>query len=675
MDVGDSVKKRYLAILCIAFLALAIAAAATMTTTTTTTATVAVTTADESAGVTSEKSWFLTIIEKILFLVSPQPRAAIVYQPVAPTPAPTPQPFVLPSGGCSGLDSDIIIYEKATGAIQPKGAWDSFNTTGRVIVRNRSAKDRIWDVNLYMKDMGSTDLKNSTLHVNELAASDKMEFPYKSMQDETPILYEESYDTFSPDSQSQAYFVYGVEQPVSLSIRLRNNWERPLQVSFQKRLPALTRNVRVAGADYFVNTSTVSFSGVAIRPGQEVSVKIDGIYQARSISNVTFGDAKIAIAGFDGTFSGMSVNKSDAISLNYWSLKKSQDENNPSLWHIVIAFEDLSDFNVRMNRVAVYDESTGDVVGEWSNLDETLKPGERWSRNITYTSTHAPPVYFSHQISYTVLPEIGKCSEAEFTVKPSSFEVADLDLTKTLNPPGVQVGENKTINVTIELANTGSAPISELVLQDDICSGFTVDSPKAVYYSDAEKMEPLAGNESYGWSVESGILKFSMPSIQSVFGRVLAPSDKMVFSYTLIPTRPAAGVCKSEAVAYGNTDPRGPQVRASSAAPISIAEGLQGAEIAKSMVAGATDDQIRFILQWKNTGRADTPEVQMRDFIPGGFRLVNSTGQPKLSDAPGGQYIDWALGKIKVGDGVTIEYTIEGHGTYSAGEALLLSRE
>ncbi len=663
--MGDSVKKRYLAILCIAVLALSVVVVA-----------ITAATAETSGGVAAgEKSWFLTIIEKILFLVSPQ---SALYQPATPTPVPTPQPFVLPSGGCSGLDSDIILYEKATGTIQPVGTWDSFNTTGRVIVRNRSAKDRIWDVNLYLRDTGSTDLKNSTLHVNELAASDKAEFPYRSMQEETPILYEETYDTFSPDSQQQVYFVYGVEQPLSLSIRLRNNWERPLQVSFQKRLPATMRNVRVAGADYFVNTSVVSFSGVAIRPGQEVSVKVDGIYQAKSIGNVTFGDARIAIAGFDGTFSGMSVNRSDAISLNYWSLKKSQDENNPSIWHIAIAFEDLSDFNVRMNRVAVYDAGTGEAVGEWSNLDETLKPGERWSRNITYTSTHSPPVYFSHQISYTVLPDIGKCSEAEFTVKPSSFEVADLDLTKTLNPPGVQVGENKTINVTLELANTGSAPISDLVLQDDICSGFTVDSPNVVYYSGAEKMaatESPSENGAYGWAVESGILKFSMPSIQSVFGRSLEPSDKMVFSYTLVPTRPAAGVCKSEAVAYGNTAPKGPQVRASSAAPISIAEGLQGAEIAKSMVAGATGDQIRFILQWKNTGRADTPEVQMRDFIPGGFRLVNSTGQPKLSDAPGGQYIDWALGKITVGDDVTIDYTIEGHGTYSAGEALILVKE
>ncbi len=631
--------------------------------------------AENTRGTTWEKSWFMTIIEKILFLVAPQPTQA-VYQPALATPSPTALPFALPAGGCSSIDSDIIIYEKATGTIEPRGTWEKFNTTGRVIIRNRSAKDRIWDVNLYLQDFGATDLKNSTLHVNELAASEKKEFPYNSLQEETPILYDETYDTFSPDSQLQTYFVYGIEQPVSLAIRLRNNWERPLQVSFQKRLPATLKNVRVGGADYSINTSTVSFSGVTIKPGQEVSVKVDGIYQAKSISNVTFGETRVAIAGFDGTFSGMSMNKSDAISLNYWSLKKSQDENNPALWHISIAFEDLSDFNVRMNSVTVYDASTGDIIGDWNNLDETLKPGERWSRNITYTSTHAPPVYFRHQISYTVLPEIGKCSEAEFAAKPSSFGVADLDLTKTLNPPSVQVGENTTINVTIELENTGSAPISELVLQDDVCSGFTIDSPKAVYYRDAEKIsvEPAQDN-SYVWSVEGGILKFLLPSIDAVFGKTLAPSDKIIFTYTLVPTRPTAGVCRSEAVAYGNTDPKGPQVRASSAAPISIAEGLQGAEIAKSMVAGATGDQIRFILQWKNTGRADTPEVQMRDFIPAGFRLVNSTGQPKLSEAPSGQYIDWALGKIKIGAEVTIEYTIEGHGTYSAGEALLLVRE
>lgn len=633
--------------------------------------------AENSGGTPEEKSWFMTIIEKILFLVAPQP-AQVVYQPASttPTPSPTVVPFSLPAGGCSSIDSDIIIYEKATGVIEPRGTWEKFNTTGRVIIRNRSAKDRIWDVNLYMQDFGSTDLKNSTLHVNELAASEKKEFPYDSLQEETPILYDETYDTFSPDAQLQTYFVYGVEQPVSLAIRLRNNWERPLQVSFQKRLPATLKSVRVSGADYSINTSTVSFSGVTIKPGQEVSVKVDGIYQAKSMSNVTFGETRIAIAGFDGTFSGMSMNRSDAISLNYWSLKKSQDENNPNLWHVSIAFEDLSDFNVRMNSVTVYDASTGDIIGDWNNLDETLKPGERWGRNITYTANHAPPVYFRHQISYTVLPEVGKCSEAEFAVKPSSFGVADLDLTKTLNPPSVQVGENTTINVTIELENTGSAPISELVLQDDVCSGFTVDSPKAVYYRNAEKIsvEP-AQDQSYVGSVENGVLKFLLPSVDAVFGKTLAPADKIIFTYTLVPTRPTAGVCRSEAVAYGNTDPKGPQVRASSAAPISIAEGLQGAEIAKSMLGGATGDQIRFILQWKNTGRADTPEVQMRDFIPAGFRLVNSTGQPKLSEAPTGQYIDWALGKIKVGQEVTIDYTIEGHGTYSAGEALLLVRE
>lgn len=106
--------------------------------------------------------------------------------------------------------------------------------------------------------------------------------------------------------------------------------------------------------------------------------------------------------------------------------------------------------------------------------------------------------------------------------------------------------------------------------------------------------------------------------------------------------------------------------------PLDLA--LPGAEIAKSMVAGATGDQIRFILQWKNSGKADTPDVQVRDFIPTGFKLVNSTGQPKLSDALGGQYIDWTLGKIKVGDVGTLNYTIEGHGTYSTGEALLIVR-
>lgn len=630
----------------------------------------AVSAAATTDGAAIGKSWFMAVLEKILFLVSPLPAP----QQYSPPPAAAQQvaPFSLPAGGCAGLDSDIIIYEKATGSIEPGGAWEKFNTSGRVIVRNRSAKDRIWDANLYLRDYGATDIANSTLHVNELLASERKEFPYKAMQDVFPISYEESYDTFSADAQPQVYFVYGVDQPVSLTIRLRNNWERALQVSLQKRLPATMRSVRVTGADYLGNTSMVSLSRAMLKPGQEASVKIDGIYQARGTSNVTFGEARIAIAGFDGTFSGLSVNESDAISFNYWSLKKSQDENNPSLWHLSLAFEDLSDFNVRMNSVTLYDAATGAVVGDWSNLDETLKPGERWSRNLTYTSTHAPPVYFRHRISYTVLPETAKCSEAEFTVRPSSFEVADLDISKSLNPPGVQVGENKTINVTLELTNTGKARISELILQDDVCSGFSVSGPTIQFYRGNEKVSPLV---EPAWSAESGTLKFSIPSVASMFGKPLGPTDKMVFAYALVPTRPTVGVCKSEAVAYGNTEPKGPQIKASSAAPISIAEGLQGAEIQKSMIAGATGDQIRFVLRWKNTGKADTPEVQIRDFVPSGFRLLNSTGQPKFSDAPGGQYVDWALGRVRVGAEVSIEYTVEGHGTYSAGEALLLVRE
>jgi hypothetical protein len=59
---------------------------------------------------------------------------------------------------------------------------------GNLTIENSSTKDRLWDLDLYLKDIDKTDLKDKTISIRELAASTKSEQTYKVSAEAKPSI-------------------------------------------------------------------------------------------------------------------------------------------------------------------------------------------------------------------------------------------------------------------------------------------------------------------------------------------------------------------------------------------------------------------------------------------------------------------------------------------------------
>ncbi|MFH1364419.1 MAG: hypothetical protein ABIH52_02060, partial [Candidatus Aenigmatarchaeota archaeon] len=230
----------------------------------------------------------------------------------------------------------------------------------------------------------------------------------------------------------------------------------------------------------------------------------------------------------------------------------------------------------------------------------------------------------------------------------------------------------ESVRAEIVITNTGNEPIDSIDLGDTICEQFSLKNLEILHVSDGKTqlIEDIATDTDNGIRIE-------IDSIQEKIGKYLNHGDSINVKYEmiLIKEKARAGKCIAPVSLSANTPNRGPDLKDSSEAQIEIGKKILGAHISKTITAGNNPDQMKISLYWKNTGEDETPPVELRDFVPSGFNIMESNPQPEVTDDDGGKYLHWSLGIVKKGQDVSMVYVIEGHGDYKARDAVLLAKE
>ncbi len=597
-------------------------------------------------AVTDGKSWVTLVLERLFFLT---PQQQTILETVS-----TPIQFVsqVEEKLACGLDKDVVVEEKATAVLLKNGTLDVKPIEGKVKVRNKSGKDRLWDVLVRLGNTERTDITNPYLTIDEILPGKTEETYYTSEMPTFPVTYLEEYDTFSTDQDLQKYFIYGKLQPVSISIEIGSNSDKALDVEYTRTVPNLGK-VSVRGADYNENKSTLSWKG-RVHPGQTVRIKIEGELTAASIENITLGTAKMELTSDDKLLTGAEIEKVAAYAPNNWYHKEYQDEKDRDLWHIEMRFKDISDFQTSIEKIRVYDAITEDTIKSISNMYLVLSPGQVWEEKLTYRASHFP--VFRYELDYTAKLDYGTCSVSTLESEPLDFEVASMKMKKTLENADLDIDKKQKVEVRLEVINDGTAPIAELFVEDRVCSGFVTTDIKAYLIDNLGKNDITSDIE---FTAQGSKINFRLPDFIEATGRELQPLDKVVFEYKLDPINPAPGECRTEAVGYANTNPPGPEIKLSSVTPISIIEGLHGVSIERVQVS---KNSIR--IRVENVGKSPTPPVELRAYLPESFSLESSSRDYLLD----GRYIVWVLGEIDVGQTMAVYYSIDGEGDYM-GEA------
>ena len=588
------------------------------------------------------------------------------------------------------INREGTIYE-LKGKEKASDERPAFNATGYFSIKNSGEIDRIWDIDVQVKDTGISDLQK-TYHINELNPGEewKQEYTIKELSSALPVTFTEIIDTF-PDNKTKTepsnVLVYGqsMKTYVTYTLGVIKNLSN---IVFTKNIPAHFKDLTIQSASL----------GKAVVQGDKLIWKIDNIAQNQNAelvitTSITVEDIEVKRTGtatlsfhsdLEGAFSKVDIYGADGLVKNNSYVEADEIEDRPDNWQCRLVFTNISEFDIELRDVKITKDEEVYISHEFSENEVIVKPGQTWESEQWNVVSEVLPS-FQKYVEFTVKPEIIYIAESDLSIVDTEMRVANVKSSKAYAVTQVDSYREMPVPTTIEVQNIGSLAFTTLVIKDQIPAKFLPPTPDNIKVSIGETAENLELISEYHITHEPNTPE--SPDTEHYMScrinRRIEPNSVVRLEYipTIVKAKPNETFVGVAEITAELAEPGPNLVRKVedwlTANTITVLHERKAITVGKQILPGAEPRIYEIELQYVNRGDKTLENVRIHDIIPEGFTIVDDSMQTvvegkKDQSIPEGKLRTWLFEKIEPKQRIDIKYRMRGESDdFKAGQAQL----
>ncbi|MGQ4833188.1 MAG: hypothetical protein ACP6IS_04725 [Candidatus Asgardarchaeia archaeon] len=552
------------------------------------------------------------------------------------------------------------------------------HVTGVIKVINPSDKSRIWNAVLKLDNVEGTSITEKELNVGEVNMKSEWTKEYTVTDITEPILKVQEIIDTEPGTKEEIThdaLAYNADTTVAFTIRLTNLSDTHIKnIEVVKKVPDVFENLDIEKPDsgvveYNPGIKSIVWKGFELYPNGEAELRFSANIRPTRSEPYDGGPLTVSYE-----VDGMTRSKLEPTLIAETSAfvggDVSEDPRQPNQWICRFEFINDSTFPLRINRAVIYqvhtDETKEVIVEDYPNI--LVAPGQSWIKETTIVSPEFPTI--EREVDYSVEFDVERVTYGKIEKTPKVLPVAKVDGALELDPPSVHAYTKTPIEATLEVTNSGSATLDEIVVIVDVPKDFKAPIPENIEV--LKKTTPLEkeieitpGDED---PTKPHTVTIRIPNlISSIEG--LKPGEKITIKFPLIAWIPKPNVDYN--ITYhikGNVErPIRYTVYESEPIKVEIKYVPRGLAPYKTVQAGKSSGEYVIPLKLVNKGEVRAENVVLSDFVPEGFEVVDwepKDREPTITDVEGGKIISWTFRTIEKGEEIEIRYVIRGTGKY-----------
>ncbi|MBY8986389.1 MAG: hypothetical protein KGD65_15050 [Candidatus Lokiarchaeota archaeon] len=638
--------------------------------------------------------------------------------------------ILLKNGNREGLLALVKIIEDVEVKQDHNAKVESFSFGGKISIENPSKADRIWDIDISLDNIGSTNLKSKDISIRELGTEypenvETKEFelkkdvqnlflvkefistltgadqvlnindierellklkensarPSKKVAATIPPTTEEDEELEDGGTAVATHLeTFGIsidrENTITFAIALRNTFDKPISdIEVIKTIPddfknPVVRETTEGRAE--IQGDKIIWKLERLRPEITVLLKFTCDITVNDIARRKTGTIDVTYKAASSFAEGLAIDKFDAYTRNKFFIDTLERDEEPNIWDNKLIFDNSSEFVIQLFNADVYspdDESTKFVDIDPNDVP-MLPSGAQWhSVKWEYESADYPT--FRKKLEFRVVPDYQYQVTVAVSISDVILEIASITGDMAYDKVETPTFKAQDVLATLKMANNGSAPLNEITI---IQQSFTDEyqPPKANEIKliwDGDEVEISSDAVNFEMDVFTILLK----DLKETSTGMLKPDSTLEFQYPIHCVNPIRdSTFESEIIYHANTFPVSQELEFRPEVPVIEALHIRRKfRTSKEVVPIGDLGNYRIILTLENIGESKLSDLIMLDKVPDSFEYSNYTTTPEITDEVGQDTLKWEIDELEVGDKLEISYEISGTGEYSPSDAQL----
>ncbi len=581
------------------------------------------------------------------------------------------------------------LHEVETTTLNADGNIIKQNVKGTLTVNNPSSDDRIYDIDVLLDNIDSTDIGGEHVSVDELEPSKNHTETYK-VNGKQMMTLRERLDTNPSRSQERSLSVAIGEDPGPLSLELEVENLSGVElhdVTVSRPLASEMHFEMAGGAE--LDAGVITWTVGRLQPGETQSISLEGTINVESTKAIKAGKASATYRA-DATVSNMAFRELDAFCRGFTYMRVREDER-PDNWICQAIFENRSSFAVDLTKLQVSMKGSDQLLFDIHEVDQDVTPNGKWESEQRTVIAQSEPD-FTYDLSYTVLPKAVQSSEGTMTLEEKKLEVLEAQVEKVYSTSNLRSYRSQKVQATMTLVNKGSSTINLMRITDDVPGLFEAPTQEQLTIKiDGKAID----DDQYKLELSEGITiekehrspdgqGHTMMLTVGTRGPIgLKPGKKIEITYPLTAPDPSPGNERVDAPAriefsaerFGPICTREPSTTPS----LKVVHNRRNFSAGKQAIPLGGKGRYEVLILFENNGDTALSDLYINDVLPPQFEIkewVMKSADGKRDDVTmtsedgeGGLHIVWHVPKVEKGERLEVSFDIKGSGEVDA-EAL-----
>ena len=642
--------------------------------------------------------------------------------------------ILLKNGNREGLLTLVKIIEDVEVKQDHNANVESFSFSGKISLENPSTIDRLWDIDVTLANIGSTNLKSKDISIRELGTDypdnvETREFELKKdvknlflvkefistlteadqflnindIERELLKLKEKSSKvskkvavTIPPTTEEDeeedetledggtvvetGLETYGIsidrDNVITFAIALRNTYDKPISdIEVIKTIPDDFTNPMVQDTTEGraeIQGDKIIWKIDKLRPDFTVLLKFTCSITVNDIARRRTGTIDVTYKAASSFAEGLAIDKFDAYTRNKFYIDTLERDEEPNIWDNKLIFDNSSEFVIQLFNADVYspDDESKKFVDIDPNDVPMLPSGAQW-HSVKWQYESEDYPTFRKKLEFRVVPDYQYQVTVAVSISDVILEIASISGDMAYDRVETPTYKAQDVMATLKMANNGSAPLNEITF---------------VQQTFTDEYQPPKANEikliwdgdevelsSDAVNFEMDVFTISLKNLKDTSTGMLKPDSTLEFQYPIHCINPVRDSTFGSEITYrANTFPVSQELEFSPEVPVIEAIHIRRKfRTSKEVVPIGDLGNYRIILTLENIGESKLNDLVILDKVPDSFEYSNYSITPKITDEVGQDTLKWEIDELDTGDKLEISYEISGTGQYSPSDAQL----
>ena len=580
------------------------------------------------------------------------------------------------------------IHEEEKSILNSDGDIIKQKVKGILTVENPSSADRLWDIDIFLDDVGNTNVGGKHLAISELEAGKTHSQNYK-VKNARMLVVREKIDTNPSRDQESSLSVARADEAsqISIELEIENVSDVELHdVCVSRKIPA---ELELSASDAEIEEGRLTWNIGSIGAGESRSLSIEANILVSGVEPIYAGKTSATYRS-DAALSSMNFRELDAFCRGFSYMVVDEDER-PDNWKCQAVFENRSSFAVDLVKLQVRMSGSDDMLFDITDVEEDVLPDCKWESEIKVIEATEQPV-FTNELGYTVLPRVTHSTSGNIELEEQIFQILESSVEKTYDAEVLRSYREQVVGAKMTITNTGSSDINLMRITDDIPGLFNAPDLDALRIHMNGK---LLSADQYRAELKEGVSLEDFRRSPDGAGHTLTltigtkgplglkPGKAIDITYSLTAPDPSpenTDVAAPAKVEF-SAERFGPVCARSAATDpaIKVSHRRKKFSAGKTVIPAGGSGRYEILIMFENRSDTALRDLIIHDVVPSNFEMldciVRGSGRKERTDvemstkdSDSGSVIQWHVPIIGKNERLEVSYEIKGEGEFDAAE-------